>query len=290
MAGQEEILHEVIDELCFDEFHDEQGKILLDRLDSYYNKIPRHSYSVITEKLYSIEDEKILFLKMNFEKFIMYVSNEIPKYENKTKIFKFLDHVSLELNRLDLHNQQKIEQQTFIENVKLMLSRDMHQETDRIMNEIKIKIEDDLTVKVHSAEEKININLISVLGIFAAFITAFIGGIGAFSSIMQYLHQASIYRLVFTICLFGLIYFDVCYALIYAVSRMTKKKITSSNVKESDQQIKKFSLYIADRIKRYPLFFGFNSIMILGIIVITFMYFNQSTTESLLGVIDRLRS
>lgn len=286
----EHTLDNIIDILSSCELEKQKGEDLLTKLNNYYDFYNRHSYSRITAKLYSISDEMILFIKMNFEElYNLFISN-YTNYDNVDKMYKFFDHVALELNRLDLHNQQEIQQKSFVENIKLMLSRDMQEtlnlETNRIMDEIKREVSNDLNVKVNSAEEKINTNLISVLGIFAAFITAFIAGIGAFGSIMQYLHQASKYRLVFTLFLFGLIYFDVCYALIYAVSRMTKKKIISSNIDELEPRIEGFWAYIRDRIKRYPLFFGFNTIMILGIIIITFMYFNQSMTESVLGFID----
>lgn len=288
-------MKEIIKSIYDEEFTEENISEFLSLLNQYYDIHERHSYSEITNLLYDLSDEQIQYFNLNFLVFKEYFSKNSGGCIHSQKIIKFIDHTTLELNRIDYFKKIQIENEnkikwitdsatTTFERKTLVLNERFNTSSEEIK-----KVSDESIEKVLEVEDKLSTNIISVLGIFAAFITAFSGGISVFGSIMQYLHKASTYRLVFTLFLFGLIYFDVCYALIYAVSRMTKKKIISSNAEESLQPITKFWPYIKDRAKKYPLFFAFNTIMILGIIVITFMYFNQSTTESLLGFIDRLR-
>lgn len=61
---------------------------------------------------------------------------------------------------------------------------------------------------------------ITILGIFAAIVLAFTGGMIFSSSVLEYMHSVSIYRILLITLVIGLILFNVIYALVWFISKI----------------------------------------------------------------------
>lgn len=72
--------------------------------------------------------------------------------------------------------------------------------------------------KVENSEKE----YIAILGIFAAVVITFVGGIAFSTSVLQNIHQSSIYRIVFICLLIGLVLLNVFFALFYFIERLVK--------------------------------------------------------------------
>lgn len=179
-------------------------------------------------------------------------------------LVKFCDHILLETARKNQYIQQTNELQRRIQTLHAKLETKHEEHEAKIEYKVK-EINNDLENKSKQLENNLSTNIITVLGVFAAFITAFIGGIGAFSSIMQSINKGNIFRLLFIVFLFGLIYFDTCFSLTYSISRMLGKTIASSSYEPNSNN--GFWKEIRLRVKRYPIFCLFNSIMIIGMML-----------------------
>lgn len=72
---------------------------------------------------------------------------------------------------------------------------------------------------------------ISILGIFAAIILAFVGGITFSSSILENMHRVSIYRLLLTVDFLAVVLINTIYLLIHFVFKINEREIKFFNIK-----------------------------------------------------------
>ena len=71
---------------------------------------------------------------------------------------------------------------------------------------------------------------IAILGIFAAVVLAFTGGIAFSTSVLQNLHVSSIYRIVLAIVIMGLVLTNLLYGLFYYIGQLVNKN-SANNIK-----------------------------------------------------------
>ena len=64
---------------------------------------------------------------------------------------------------------------------------------------------------------------IAILGIFAAVVLAFTGGIAFSTSVLQNLHISSIYRIVLVVVIIGLVLVNLLYGLFYYIGQLVNK-------------------------------------------------------------------
>ena len=64
---------------------------------------------------------------------------------------------------------------------------------------------------------------IAILGIFAAVVLAFTGGIAFSTSVLQNLHISSIYRIVLAVVIIGLVLVNLLYGLFYYIGQLVNK-------------------------------------------------------------------
>lgn len=147
---------------------------------------------LICEKLRNYIDEK---LDLDFENEKDENGNSL-KEEYKNKLEKIYDHISLEFTRLSY--SKSIESNTFS---KIEQLESKHKEIESKHKKIKEDI------------SKQRNQYVAILGIFAAIILAFVGGMTFSNSTLAYMHKVSIYRLTFVISLIALFFGNVLFAL-----------------------------------------------------------------------------
>ena len=157
----------------------------------------RHRYSSISSHFLKITEkgdiDKIDCIADNMEAIYNYIAIEMDKSgaseEDKRferQVYKLLDHINLEQLRL---------------RDRALFRRDL-EEVQNGVKEVKElqKDTEELKTEVLGARKE----YITILGIFAAIVLAFVAGIAFSNSALANMHLASPYRLVFVICLIGL--------------------------------------------------------------------------------------
>ena len=165
------------------------------KLETIYAGDFRHRYSSIASYFFKIADkesgiDKISMVVGNMEMIYEYIKDEgrIDKegVEFVKQIYKLLDHINLERLRLEdrmLFKGNLEEVQNRVKGVK-----ELQKDTE------------ELKAEVLGARKE----YITILGIFAAIVLAFVAGIAFSNSTLANMQSASPYRLVFVICLIGL--------------------------------------------------------------------------------------
>lgn len=189
----------------------------------------RHYYSDIFTVLSAIKDDPT---KGNIDdlgqKLQILKDQYIPVTKNiSDSLNKLYDHASLDIARLNYLDSQMLGGsiagiQSEIDSLKLetqvinKLSVDltnMQSQLDAANREVK-----ELKNTLDNAQRE----YIAILGIFAAVVLTFIGGIAFSTSVLENMHQSSIYRIVIVILLIGMVLFNVLYALFGYIERMVR--------------------------------------------------------------------
>lgn len=255
---------------------------IAEEIDRYYRENGRHSYSEVSTFVYSIEDDEIDYLLKNLTdiRTILTGKEDEDSKQAANKIFKLIDHIQLESARENHIKNAYIEelkevisinaQRDFakIRNIQITMENKQN-ENNKDIEEQRKKITDEFN-KQTTEIDKINSNLISVLGIFGAIIVAFFGGLNLLGSILDNIGSISAYRLAFMaiVCLQGL--FNVIFMLLHCISKMINKPLWS-NCKDctscNGRGNKITCLYT-----KYPLVIVYNLISIWGMITLFVMY------------------
>ncbi len=168
------------------------------------DKMERILYSEISSYVFSLDMTQRGIFATNVEKLMIYALNTNPEdiSEDCCKmIIKIYDHFQLALNQ--------------IENVKTILGASIE--------ETKINLKDEI-----KGLEK---EYISILGIFASIVLAFVGGITFSSSVLQNIDSISIYRLLLVVVLLGFVLVNVIWLLVNFIAQINEKDIKLFNIK-----------------------------------------------------------
>lgn len=277
-------------------------EILLDQLSNYIedpNKIinnficfyannGRHRYSKVAKYINdkTIDDEQIVFfIQSNLNDLVRYcqannvkIQKMLDEYfecndsrykftveELLGKFEKLQDHIQLEAQRLQFFTTRedklfttKIED---INNAIIVMKNDSENVSRKIQNSVSTSV-------------------ISILGVFTAFITTFFGGLSVFGSIMNNIKGVSKFRLMFCILFLGLILFNICFVLIYSISKILDKNIggwvSYTLCYEKPEKIsKKISRKVKIKFKRFPIVILFNAFMVMCIFVLSVWFWKQ---------------
>jgi hypothetical protein len=207
-----------------------------DKLDFIINKIERFKKNFETEAQKKVAEEELKkFLnsyKDNLEgdKKINLVSLKIIEYQ----LDKILDHLKLQHQNLSLQSEMetKLEQiKTFttktIENITTTVdnSKAELRAQVEISNEVLFTATSEFNEKVEQTEGKLNMGLISILGVFAAIIIAFFGGISSFADIFKLLGTSgvSILEVTFFAGITGFVVFNTVFVIIFFLAKLIGK-------------------------------------------------------------------
>ena len=181
----------------------EQIQAYLEKQD----KISRILYSEISNFLFNLSEEKRATFLGNLEKLLIYSmdKNITISSDALNVIVKIYDHSQLVNYQIENINS------TFnnsISNAKI----DLHKEIKGIEKEY-----------------------ISILGIFASIILAFVGGITFSSSVLQNIGTVSIYRLLLVTTILGFVLVNVIWLLLKFISMINDKDIKIFKIETFDK-------------------------------------------------------
>lgn len=211
------------------------------KLCDFYKQNPRHSYSKITEYIISPDGgveymEKILPILENIRDSLREEKNDI--YKN---VGKMIDHIQLEIVRIKYINEIMTQsvKDAFIEinndqidgfeslQSKMQGDLDNLEQKSQVLSE---SIEQNLVNqdKINSRVEELNntadlaakkvenaqTEIITILGIFASIVLAFVSGIAFSTSVLQNISNASIYKITFISCGIVLVLVNIIYMLL----------------------------------------------------------------------------
>lgn len=138
------------------------------------------------------------------------------------KINKLYDHVSLDIARMRYSDAAnwRLSQESSLVNIRSQVS------------EI-VSVQNDIKKQAQSMEENLantQREYIAILGIFAAVVLAFTGGIAFSTSVLQNFHVSSIYRIILISVVIGLVLVNLLYGLFYYIGQLVNKN-TKNNIK-----------------------------------------------------------
>ena len=167
------------------------------------NKLDRILYSEISNYVYSLEMSERGIFATNLEKLLLYSlddNNEVSE-DCKKMIVKIYDHFQLALHQ--------------IENVNNIFADSIEEAKENLQKQIK-------------GVEK---EYISILGIFAAIVLAFVGGITFSTSVLQNISAVSVFRLLLVVDFLAFVLINVIYILVKFIFTINEKNAKLFNIK-----------------------------------------------------------
>ena len=198
-------------ESLFGKDDNEKSNINISELDKLVLEIfptrneKRYSYAKITNHiLKKTEGDKSSFLLLlqtiseNLNQLIELfkkISNDKQKKYNNASIgvYKLKDHIDIEIYRIE--RQEELQKKT---------EEAIKEKTENFSNEVQ-NIKDNLT--------KISVQYITILGIFASIVLAFVSGLAFSTSVLQNIDKVSIYRLIAVISLIAIFIVNILNSL-----------------------------------------------------------------------------
>ena len=154
----------------------------------------RVMYSQISNYVYGLDESERGIFASNIDRLLTCVQRENVDDDCKKIVIKLYDHFQLSVCQ--------------IENAKNIFTQGIGETKDDLMKEIK-RVE-----KEH----------VAIFGIFASIVLAFVGGITFSTSVLQNIHQSSIYRLIMISLIIGFIFMNLLFVLFYYIDRIVKIK------------------------------------------------------------------
>lgn len=210
------------------------------RLEALYDAEPpekkfRHFYTDIFSVLTQIQQNSDLgdinILGQNLD-----VIRNGYKPQNKTAdgkrtidvsdaIKKLYDHVNLDIARITYSDaaDRRISGESSLENLQsqINLLQNELQKAQNIKNDYEITEKKivDVEAKLDNSQKE----YITILGIFAAVVLAFTGGIAFSTSVLNNIAQASVYRTIIVSLIVGLVLINVLFGLFYYINALVNR-------------------------------------------------------------------
>lgn len=213
------------------------------RLESiYYNYNKenfRHYYSDIFSTLTLIDgDSSLGSLDVLAQNIQTIKDGYVPKNNDENgeiidiskEIVKLYDHTNLDIARINYTKTMTNETMSELAKNRLLvtnLENNVRESEDSLKELSNQTIEDlkQLSRKVQDRQEDMQKEYITILGIFAAIVLAFTGGIVFSSSVLENIDKSSIYRITLIAFIIGLVFFDLIWLLIDFIRDINGKVI-----------------------------------------------------------------
>lgn len=189
---------------------DYDPQITVDNINKYIssqNKLDRILYSEISSYVFSLETNSRGTFATNLENLLLYSLDEKNKVSDDCKkiIVKIYDHFQLALHQ--------------IENANNIFASSIDNAKENLEQQIK----------------GIEKEYITILGIFASIVLAFVGGITFSTSVLQNISNVSIFRLLLVIDILAFVLINIIYILVKFIFTINNKNshlfsITSLNI------------------------------------------------------------
>lgn len=178
----------------------------VENINSYIaspNKLDRILYSEISNYVFSLEMSDRGIFATNLEKLLLYSLDDKNTVSDDSKklIVKIYDHFQLALHQ--------------IENVNNIFANSIEEAKENLQKQIK-------------GVEK---EYISILGIFAAVVLAFVGGITFSTSVLQNISAVSVFRLLLVVDFLAFVLINVIYILVKFIFTINEKNAKLFNIK-----------------------------------------------------------
>lgn len=158
------------------------------------SKKERILYSEITNRIFNIDDKEDGTILSNAEKLVDYADANMNENEDDIRCYrmicKFWDHCNLAYKQKELNK-----------NTQESLNEQFKSYMEPYINDFK------------QSEKEMQTQYISILGIFAAIVLAFTGGMTLSASVLNNIHHASVYKLIIIACVVGLIFMFMMWLL-----------------------------------------------------------------------------
>lgn len=190
----------------------------------------RHKYSSIFYSLTMIGGEidkntNLDILAQNIkivnDKYDERVKNGECEHDVGREIFKLYDHINLEIARLNYTEKVKKEMQSMVETEKAR-NELLRIELDKVQRDFNTTVESQ-SKAINEKQEKMQTEYVAILGIFSTVVLAFVGDMAFSTSVLNNIHNVSIYRLVTIACIIGIVFIDLVWVLLNFIRRMVKK-------------------------------------------------------------------
>ena len=178
----------------------------VENINSYLassNKLDRILYSEISNYVFSLEMSERGIFATNLEKLLLYSLDDknAVSEDSKKLIVKIYDHFQLALHQ--------------IENVNNIFANSIEEAKENLQKQIK-------------GVEK---EYISILGIFAAVVLAFVGGITFSTSVLQNISAVSVFRMLLVVDFLAFVLINVIYILVKFIFTINEKNAKLFNIK-----------------------------------------------------------
>lgn len=146
------------------------------------------------------------------------------------EIKKLFDHTNLDISRLNYTKRITSNTQSELSKAKLLIgelndkvneSQDLSSKYQHELLEQSKKLSD----QIQEGQKRMQNEYVTILGIFAAIVLAFTGGMTFSSSVLQNINQASIYRITGITLIIGIILFNLIWLLIDFIRDINGKSI-----------------------------------------------------------------
>lgn len=167
------------------------------------NRLDRILYSEISNYVYSLEVSQRGVFATNLEKLLLYSLNDNNSVNKDCKkmIVKIYDHFQLALHQ--------------IENANNIFADSIEEAKENLQKQVK------------SVEKE----YISILGIFASIVLAFVGGITFATSVLQNISAVSVFRLLLVVDFLSFVLINIIYILIKFIFTINEKNAKLFNIK-----------------------------------------------------------
>ncbi len=167
------------------------------------DKLDRILYSEISNHIYSLDVTQRGMFATNVEKLLLYSIDDKNSVSEDCKkiIVKIYDHFQLALYQ--------------IENIKNIFTDSIEEAKENLQKQVK----------------DIEKEYISILGIFASIVLAFVGGITFSTSVLQNISSVSVFRLLLIVDFLAFILINVIYILVKFIFTINEKDAKLFNIK-----------------------------------------------------------
>lgn len=145
-------------------------------------------------------------------------------------IIKLYDHTNLEVARINYTKQLNNVTKSDLASTKELLQKQKEEfdnaksETEMIRNTLGEET-DKANKRIENSQKQMQNEYVTILGIFAAIVLAFTGGMTFSSSVLNNISKASVYRLSLISFIIGMIFFDLIWVLIDFIRDINGKSI-----------------------------------------------------------------
>lgn len=205
----------------------------------YKNKLPneRHKYSDISHYMYELSPDTVDVLIEKIEAIRSELSSGDELVDEKLN--KLDDHIKLERDRTILLHQLIEKSSEEVVNLvqdkysKILLSTSEQiqvatKSSEQLINETEEKMSK-TQKRIDDITSQINTQIVTVLGIFAAIVVVFFGGTSAYKSVFETLEITNLVEIIFIISAIGFILFNIIFMLLYTISKIIGKPISSKD-------------------------------------------------------------